>query len=517
MANKQPDVLLIILDTQRRDRLSLYGHDRETSPYLSEFAQHATTFERAISPAQWTIPAHTSMFTGHYAGTHGVTEASQALSGAYPTLAEILQVDGYRTAGFCNNPLVGLLDNGLTRGFDHFYNYAGASPNRPIDAQRGPVRRALSQGFRRFAHRVQNQFAQNDWLFRLSLHPWLVPLWTRYVNYKGHTNNSLTDAADFIRAHHAGGADAPLFTFVNLMGTHLPYRPPQDYVNRVAPHRQHDSAAYRFVSRFNADAARWASPLDEPLSADERATLFDFYDAEIAHQDALLARFFAALEQDDRLDNTLVIVAADHGEAHGDHGFVGHSFVVYQELVHVPLMVRYPAQYPAGKRVQTNVSTRRIFHTVLDAADITPPLDEDDPNANVNELTLHTAVNGRPDPERGTVFAEAFPPQTFLNVLRHRHPHLIDTLNLKQVRRGIYHGDHKLTTVGQHIDGLFNLPQDPAEISSVASENPQLAAQLQSRLDTFAQDAAARRPDAAAFSAVDDEVLAHLRALGYVD
>ncbi|MEO1443881.1 MAG: sulfatase-like hydrolase/transferase, partial [Chloroflexota bacterium] len=158
---QRPDVLLIILDTQRRDRLSTYGHARETSPSLTRLAETATVFDRAVAPAQWTIPAHASMFTGQYVGTHGVTEASHSLSGAYPTLAEILQVEGYRTVGFCNNPLVGLLDNGLSRGFDHFYNYAGASPERPIDVHRGPVRKALSRGFRRFAHRVQNQFAHS--------------------------------------------------------------------------------------------------------------------------------------------------------------------------------------------------------------------------------------------------------------------------------------------------------------------------------------------------------------------
>lgn len=513
----QPDVLLIILDTMRRDRLSTYGHKRETSPALTRFAEGATQFERAVAPAQWTVPAHASIFTGLYVGTHGVTEASQALSGAHPTLAEILQVDGYRTVGFCNNPLVGLLDNGLTRGFDQFYNYAGASPERPVDAHRGPIRRAISRGFRRFAHRVQNQFAQSDWLFRISLNPLLVPLWTRYVNYKGHTENSLNDAADFIRAHHAGGTDQPLFTFINLMGAHLPYRPPQDAVNRVAPHLRRDKHAYQFVRRFNADAARWASPPDEPLADWEHAALFDFYDAEVTYQDEMLGKFLRSLEASGALDNTMVIIAADHGEAHGDHGFIGHSFVVYQELIHVPLLVRYPNGFPAGKHVNTNVSTRRIFHTVLDAVGVQPPLDEADPNANVRELSLVTATNGRPDPENGIVFSEAFPPQTFLNVMRHRSPHLIDQMNLRQVRRGVYDGEHKLTTIGEQVDGLFDVANDPNEVASIADQHPTLTAALQTRLSSFATDAASRRVGGGAFGNVDGEVVEHLRALGYIE
>ena len=517
MRDKQPDVLLIILDTLRRDKLSTYGYSRETSPALSRFAADATLFERAIAPAQWTVPSHASMFTGLYAGAHGLTEAGGALSGTHPTLAETLQVAGYHTQGFCNNPLVGLLENGLTRGFDNFYNYSGASPNRPIDSMRGPVRRAISHNFRRFAYRVQNQFAQNDWLFRVSLHPLLVPLWTRYVNYKGHTENSLSDALSAIKTHRDGGNEQPLFTFVNLMGAHLPYRPPQDYVNRVAPSLQRDKPAYNFVRRFNADAARWAAPVDEPFSDWEQRALSDFYDAEIAYQDEVLGIFLDGMRRSGALDDTLVIIAADHGEAHGDHGFIGHSFVVYQELVHVPLIVRYPDRFPAGKRVQTNVSTRRIFHTVLDTVGVAPPLDEADPNAQTADLTLVRSVNGRPDPEGNIAYSEAFPPQTFLAVMRHRNPQLIDELRLRHIRRGVYSGGRKLTTVGNQVEGLFDLANDPNEVNSLADAHPEEAEQLLTQLDTFSREVSAGRIANGDFNEVDAEVVDHLRALGYIE
>ena len=77
----QPHILFIVLDTLRRDRLSLYGHVRETSPRLDAFAAGATVFQRAIAPAQWTIPAHASMFTGVYPSTHQVTQGYGRLSG----------------------------------------------------------------------------------------------------------------------------------------------------------------------------------------------------------------------------------------------------------------------------------------------------------------------------------------------------------------------------------------------------------------------------------------------------
>ena len=129
-------------------------------PVLTNSPPQATLFERAVAPSQWTIPAHSSLFTGLYPSAHGVIEAYGQLSPVHPTLAEILQVGGYHTVAFCNNPLVGALDNGLQRGFDEFYNYASAVPNRPNDAQKSDLRRRFRRWFRPYARRMGNQFAQ---------------------------------------------------------------------------------------------------------------------------------------------------------------------------------------------------------------------------------------------------------------------------------------------------------------------------------------------------------------------
>jgi uncharacterized sulfatase len=308
-----------------------------------------------------------------------------------------------------------------------------------------------------------------------------------------------------------------LFAFLNLMGAHLPYRPPLDYLDRVAPGRRRDRHAYRFMNRFNSQAARWASPADPPLTDWERRVIDDFYDAEIAHQDYHLGRLLRYLRESGALDDTVVIIAADHGEGHGDHDFFGHSFVVYQELVHVPLVIHYPDLFPKGRRIATNVSTRRIFHTVLDIARIKPPLDDADPNADVAGLSLARATNGRPDTEGGLVFAEAFPPQTFLNVLEYRNPSAIERLHLKFVRRGVYDGAHKLTVVANRVEGLFDVARDPAETRNFAPEQPELAATLQEKIGAFVTTAEKYRADGEAFSEVGDDVVDNLRALGYIE
>lgn len=514
---KRPNILLIVLDTLRRDRLSAYGYPLETSPELDEFSTRATLFERAVSPAQWTIPAHTSLFTGLYASTHQLTEANRMLSPVYPTLAEILRSADYHTAGFCNNPLVGVLNNGLQRGFNEFFNYAGAAPNRPLATRRRGLPRPVSRRWQAFARAVGNQFAHNDWLFRVSLNPLLTPIWTRTINYKGSTRHSIDDAIAYIGRHRQQAADRPLFVFLNLMDAHLPYRPPTEWVDKVAPHLRRDRAAQRFMGRFNADAARWASPVDEPLPDDQAQVIDGFYTAEIAHQDYHLGRLLRYLRQSGALDDTLVIITADHGEGHGDHSFFGHSFVVYQELVHVPLVVHYPERFPAGRRVMTNVSTRRIFHTVLDIADVPTPFLEGHPNHDLRGLSLARATNCKPDTEGGVAFAEAFPPQTFLSVMKHRSPHLIERLSLRDVRRGVYDGEHKLATVGGQVEGLFHIATDPAEVNDVSAQYSALSGQLRQRIDQFVASAQAQRSDDVLPGRISPEMAEHLRALGYIE
>ena len=121
------NIILLVLDTQRADRLSCYGYPKETSPQLDRFAAEATLFTHAIAPAQWTVPSHASMFTGLYPSRHGLLQMDGLLSPTFPTLAERLQQIGYYTAGFSNNIMVGVIENGLERGFDYLVNYAGAN------------------------------------------------------------------------------------------------------------------------------------------------------------------------------------------------------------------------------------------------------------------------------------------------------------------------------------------------------------------------------------------------------
>jgi arylsulfatase A-like enzyme len=482
-AAERPNILLIVLDTQRADRLSCYWSEAErarqlpTSPNLDRLAAESTLFERAIAPAQWTIPSHASLFTGEYPSTHQTVQADLELSPALPTLAELLQLSGYTTVGFCNNPLVGILKNGLRRGFETFYNYGGALPTRPPEGTPlpAPLNRwlaAYTQFWRRLSYPVQNAFARSDTLFQLALHPWFASLWTRLLNFKGNTAASIADLNRYLQQMARRRSDPgarPFFCFVNLMEPHLPYWPPEPFVQKYAPYFKSNREARDFLRQYNAQPYRWMAPLPQPLSPLQAQVLRDIYDAEVAYQDHLLGSVFDTLRHTGLEQNTLVAIVADHGEGLGEHDFVGHAFVVYEELIRVPLILRYPGHFPAGKRIATPVSTRRLFHTLLEAAGFSPNLS---PNGapcvslklrrEVARLSLARTLAGE-DPEQGTVLSEAFPPHLLIRAMESRNDSLLRARACYDIRRALYEGMTKLIQTGDR-PSLYNLEQDPAEL-----------------------------------------------------
>jgi uncharacterized sulfatase len=520
--------VFIVLDTLRADRLSCYGYPRDTTPHIDNFAQGGTLFERAIVPAQWTIPSHASLFTGEYPTTHMTNQIHDVLGHEHTTLAEFLNRDGYETVGFCNNPLLGVVENGLDRGFEEFYNYGGAVPNPPdISKSRPKLVGKLFESYVRVMRRVttpiQNQFAHNNFLLRIALNPFIASIWQRRGNFKGNTVRSLRDVVGYMRTRRSAGRGRPLFAFVNVMETHLPFWPPPRFIRKFAPYYQQDREARDFMRHYNLQHYAWMVPLTEPLSRVGDRTLNDFYDAEVAYEDYLLHRLFDYLNEPDVSDNTMVIITSDHGEGMNNHDFVGHSLVVYDDLLRVPLIVRYPKLYPAGKRVSTPVSARRLFHSALEAAEIFPngnganghgaPID-------VEGLSLARSVNGT-DPEHGVVFAEAYTPDTLLSLMESLNPDAIDTFRCRLMRRAAYRGQRKLITVGDKPDELFDVADDPNETQNLLGENPNEVAQLEIALTTFVQQSEERRPgnwEASRQLSLDDEALAdRLRALGYLE
>ncbi len=521
-----PDILFIVLDTQRADRLGCYGYEKPISPNLDRFAAQSTLFEQAISPAQWTIPSHASMFSGLYPTTHQVTQASQSLPKSVPHLAEILQAANYETVGFCNNPLVGILSNGFKRGFETFYNYGGAFPSLPKSSSRFPwplnkMGEAYTQFLRRISYPIQNFFGQSDLAFRLSLNAWLTPLWSRLANFKGQNERSVQDVVHFLDEREREDQDKPLFLFLNLMETHLPFLPPGEYIDKIAPYFRESKEARDILRQWNREAYRWAAPLAEPMGELESRVLNDLYDAEVAYQDEYLGQLLEKVNGRSNAENTLTIIVADHGDGLGEHGYMGHAFVAYQELVHVPMIVNWPQRLPNPARIKTPVSSRRVFHTMLDAIGRLPDVEQLDP-VQVHKLTLLNSAKGR-DPENGTAYSEVYPPLTFVRAIESRQPELLEKYRCLATRRAVVRVDedeaHKLIYVDDEADELFNLEADPLELKDELQEKPAIVNQLDRELQRIAASVSAKQAGISAGEDVemDEHLIQRLRGLGYIE
>ncbi|MGJ3244953.1 MAG: sulfatase [Elainellaceae cyanobacterium] len=517
MSVRRPDIVFLVLDTQRADRLSSYGYPLETSPHLDSLATDATLFKNAVAPAQWTVPSHASMFTGLYPSAHQVLQSYSVLPDHLTTLAERLSAGGYFTAGFCNNPLVGVINNGLRRGFYSFLNYSGLLTSRPNQAgvssgllgrYRQLFKRLLAKGL----NQIQDSFARSDALLAFSFTPLMVPIWQTALSFKGNTAKSLDDAARLLINRQGVDADQPVFTFLNLMGTHMPYHPPRSYVERFAPHVLRDEKAQSFLRTFNSDVYGWLAPLTGELDEHQKATLDGMYDAEVAYQDEQLGRFFKQLDDTGALDNTLVIVCSDHGEHLGEKQFIGHSLSLYNELIQVPLIIRDPSgEFARGTIANELISTRRLFHTVLTAAGL----------ATEEERSLSLARGREGDPEQNQVFAEAIPPQNVVNLLQKRQPDLVRDRACDQPRRAVWIGNHKLIETGGNVWELYDFFNDPREnldLSSILPENVEL---LQECLQTFVGQSTAQDVVTAVAERApgfdDPDVQRRLRDLGYLE
>ena len=512
---ERPDVVLLVLDTQRADRLSAYGYNAPTSPNLDALAADATLFRHAQTAAQWTVPSHSSMFTGLYPSVHNTRQSFSILPKELPTLAERMSAGGYFTAAFCNNPLVGVVDNGLRRGFTSFLNYAGLFTSRPNKAgKRHTLFGSYRQWFKRHLsgriHALQDRFARSDAMLEFAMtQPFMRLIWQTALSFKGNTSKSLNDAAKLLIQRKGVKANQPIFTFINLMGTHMPFHPARRHMERFAPGFLQDKEAQRYLQRFNSDVLGWLTPAGAKMVERHREIISGMYDAEIATQDDHLGVFLNRLRQAGRLDKTFFVVVADHGEHLGEKHFIGHNVTLYNELTHVPLIIRDPqGNFPRSEAWDHLVSTRRIFHTILSAAGL----------ADDKEAMYDLAHGPARDPDEGMVFAEAVTPQNVLNIINRHAPELVKEYNCDQPRRAVWHGRYKLILTGSELVELYDYIADPDELNNIAAAHPAIVQAQTERLNNFTRQNELAALTAGQLSEANEAHLRRrLRALGYLE
>lgn len=372
----RPHVLFLVLDSMRRDRVSAYGHDRETTPAFDAFAAENTVYENAFVPAPWTLPSHWSMFTGRFPSEHGVTNGFTDEGLHRPdgveTIAEGLADRGYRTAGFSNNPWVGSL-SGLDRGFDRFVEW-----DLEVSAEDGVPVRSRDALYSRFHWALGRAASQPQAL----------------VKRRFFTSNLAERATRWISTAAASGS--PTFTFVNLMEAHSPYYPPKWAFGRLGLEPPNPVESRLLNVRLLAYVLGKAD-----LEPDRRDRVLEFYDASLRFQDAKLRRVLDALREHGIYDDTRIVVCSDHGKTLGEYDRDGVPPHYLRDInTRVPLAVK-----PAGgraDRVESPVSLTGLAD-LCRTGDLGAFVADD--GVLVEDHVPHTARKSR-EVERWRVFAE---------------------------------------------------------------------------------------------------------------
>jgi len=310
-----PNVILIIIDTARKDHFSCYGYQRETTPRIDEFAKEAVKFENAIATSSWTLPSIASILTGlwphrHLAGyqikdKETGQEGLSYLSESAVSLAEVLLQQGYQTVGFFQNPFVDPAFR-LNRGFELYDYFPGDNLH---------IRRA-------------------DQVIGLASR-WLERYWRRKT---------------------------PFFMVVHLFDPHLAYDPPSEY-------------AWPYVYGYQGELQIPFAPDEKELnkirqgkitySSKDKDFIIGLYNGELSFVDHWVGAFFDYLKEKKIYERSLIILTADHGEEFWEHNSFEHGHSLYQEVLSVPLLIRFPEGENAGLAVKEYVTLADIAPSIL--------------------------------------------------------------------------------------------------------------------------------------------------------
>jgi len=447
-----PNVVLVTVDTLRADHLGCYGYPRPTSPFLDSLAREGTVFQDATAAASWTKPATGTILTGLYPSRHGALYHGSLLSlpEGKQTLAEAFRNRGYVTAGFVANPNLKKVF-AFDRGFDVYFD-------SPVE---DTVTLACIRG---------------TWFGQM-----LMELLRHQFNWN--YENDITRMNQEVLAWLEKNSSQRFFLYAHYIDPHIPYDPPAHYREEF----EQDHGAVLFNDR-------------------KRAVGIDLYDGEIRYTDDGLKELVETLQRLGVWKDTVFVLTSDHGEEFFEHGALGHGFSLFQEVVHVPLVMRGPG-VPEGVRVQEPVQILDLAATLLSlTGEATPDFGDGhsfhdrlvDPAAPPAELLYMESEFGQDD-----------------------HDHRQFVFN------GLRKGSWKLVLTEKNLfyppdrygrEALYDLARDPEERRNLFHEEAHqaLVEGMLGRLRThaqFLQDEGFRDLPPATLT---PDVEANLRALGYI-
>ena len=442
-------MVICVIDAARADHVGCYGYPRETTPNIDRLAGESVLFEQYFVPFPHTKPSTASLFTGQYPDTHLLVRKEDPMDPDIFSMANVLESAGFRSA-FLSSGVMASPRMGLGGDFEFVYGRGGEpGPPRPREGSRQ---------------------ANSDWK----------------------TPEGLLKAfSGWLDADRTGR----FLTYVHFLPPHAPYDAPKDMEELFAGKKP--PTAWQGDYEFE-EAAEWDRR--KPLPLKEWVNL---YDANMRWADWAVGEVEKALKERDLLENTLLVVTSDHGEAFGEHGFKYHRFGVYDELVHVPLLVRFPGEARVSGRVGALTQTVDLLPTMLDLFGI--PF----PEENVQGRSLLPLLAGEVDRVRDYVYATC-----------------------EGKVRSYLVRDHDWALMlweGGTLRALYDLRNDPRQTRNVIEKQPGQSVRMANAFRRFAAaqtappmefvDPGAKRgklPSAPEIKLTDEE-RRELRALGYMD
>lgn len=435
------DLVVVSIDTVRADHTALGGYARETTPNLRALAEESVVFDHAVASAPWTLPSHTTLFSGMLPDRHGVVRGANRIPDEIPLLAEDLRAAGYRTAAYTGGGNVAA-EFGFGRGFDRYGERDPAYP--PSDWASSA--QGVDADERVFA--AQSEEERGDLIQELA-RPDRSPRFVFVHTYVAHEYHA-TEAA------------------LRAIGT--------------SP-----GLARWYASELGMSGLRDIFHKGEEEKA--RAATESIYDATVWLADELVGEVVEALRRSGRLDQTVLVVVSDHGEELFERGVLGHGHSAFEELTHVPLLIRVPGSVAA--RVDDVVSLADIAPTLRDLLGLNVSHHED--GRSLRSLLEGGVLSGRPAMTRGAQRGRVF-----------------RSLRGQQMKVHV-----ERTPSGEEIERLYDLRADPGELEDLGVERPEQRAALAGSLRSLTEGLEAR----AAVSAdveLSPELREQLRQLGYL-
>ena len=409
------NVLFIVVDTLRADRLGSYGYERDTSPGLDRLAESGVRFARTLAQSSWTKASMASLWTGLLPARTGITRFDHVVPEEALMPAEVLREAGFQTIGLYRNGWVA-----PTFGFDQGF-----------DVYQRPIPLPLPPHVRR----------ENPTLSEAGSDEGLVASAVEFLRSQGHER---------------------WFLYLHMMDVH-------EYL--------YDEESALFGLRYS-----------------------DVYDNSIHWTDGVLEILFEYLAELGHVDDTLIVLTSDHGEAFGERGFEGHARKVYRETTEVPFLISFPFRLEPGIVVERRTQNVDVWPTVLDLIGLELP--GTDGRSRRDEILASARSEAVKSPEE---LAIAHLDQAWARPNEAPEPTVaIADGPLRYVR---------IEQAGNRIEQLFDASDDASERRNRAADRPDDLERLSEEADRYLE----LEPDwgAPPKREISELELNHLRALGY--